>query len=65
MLGGSYIRNADGSVTLQQRTLEPDEAKAAGAALDGASSSPEAEAEGTAASAQPELTLPAKPKKGA
>jgi len=60
MLGGSYIRNADGSVTLQQRTLEPDEAKAAKAALDGAS-----EAAANAASAQPEATASAKPKKGA
>lgn len=33
MLGGSYARNADGSLTLVQRTLEPDEAKAAAAAL--------------------------------
>ena len=65
MLGGSYKRKADGSLTLLQRTLETDEAKAVQAALDGSSSSPEAEAEGTAASAQPELTPPAKPKKGA
>ncbi|MGX1259798.1 hypothetical protein [Sinorhizobium fredii] len=46
--GGSYIRNEDGSLTLVQRT---EEAKAAKTASDGASSSPVAEAEGTAASA--------------
>ena len=28
MLGGSYTRNEDGSLTLVQRTIEPDEAKA-------------------------------------
>lgn len=46
--GGSYVRNDDGSLTLVQRT---EEAKAAKTASDGASSSPVAEAEGTAASA--------------
>lgn len=30
MLGGSYTRNEDGSLTLVQRTVEPDEAKTAG-----------------------------------
>ncbi|WP_457587289.1 hypothetical protein [Ensifer canadensis] len=46
--GGSYVRNDDGSLKLVQRT---EEAKAANTASDGASSSPVAEAEGTAASA--------------
>lgn len=58
MLGGSYKRKADGSLTLLQRTLEPDEAKAAQAAVDGASSSPEAEAGGTLASANSPETKP-------
>ena len=63
MLGGSYIRNADGSLTLQQRTLEPDEAQAAIAAPAAASSSPGAD--GDTASAQPDAPATAKPKKGA
>ncbi|WP_429813548.1 hypothetical protein [Ensifer sp. B1-9] len=47
--GGSYIRNPQtGELTLVQRT---EEAKAGLPASDGASSSPVAEAEGTAASA--------------
>lgn len=47
--GGSYIRDPEtGELTLLQRT---EEAKAAKPASDGASSSPVAEAEGTAASA--------------
>ncbi|MCK3776469.1 hypothetical protein MZK49_06970 [Ensifer sesbaniae] len=53
--GGSYVRNEDGSLTLVQRT---EEAKAENTASDGASSSPVAEAEGTAASAG---TAPARP----
>lgn len=55
--GGSYIRDPEtGELTLVQRT---EEAKAATiAASDGASSSPVAEAEGTAASVD---TPPARP----
>lgn len=53
MLGGSYTKNKDGSLTLVQRTIEPDEATADAAALDGVSSSPEAEAGGTPVSADP------------
>ena len=52
MLGGSYTRNANGSLTLVQRTLEPDEAKAAAAALD-------AETGATPASDTPLETKPA------
>ncbi|OJF90632.1 hypothetical protein AX761_23320 [Rhizobium sp. 58] len=59
LFGGSYIKNADGSLTLVERTLEPDEAKAAAVALDGVSSSPEAEAGGTPASANSPETKPA------
>lgn len=55
--GGSYIRDPEtGELTLVQRT---EEAKAGKLASDGASSSPAAEAEGTAASA--DTPTPPKP----
>ena len=48
--GGSYIREEDGSLTLVQRTQQT---TAAPVAEGGAMSTPKAEADGTAASAQP------------
>lgn len=58
--GGSYIRNPEtGELTLVQRT---EEAKAAKPASDGASSSPVAEAEGTAASADKAAAKPSRNK---